>query len=1118
MWVPQDLGAERPSSRQLGVPGIDFRGRSGGSGEVGPPQGQARTSLLTTFENQDPPELGRQQSLDLTGAGYRENRRSGYQPPTEIEQVERLQEQNRRPLPGGPRIAPVSESNRDPRGAPILSPGQNPTYRGSFTRSGVVLEGYPQDPSAWQRAQERERNRQDSRGTSFGNRGERQGRRNLQDVVADYAEEYPWTGSEAEMLRELTTRNTPEDRPYEGPLVFVSDRTGEIFLDRGERTKQPDSSGDPDTLEGRRSNGPVIGMKRLDPDAPRQGIRPMGTSWSGSGFIDTPAGRIEHPEVRDAREGSGVGKYPTIATSVDLPYANKDGSVSMKRVRPFEAAKVIEGTQEGSGSRARSVPARLEDGRIVSPDAARSSETQATLSSADVARVIRDENTTPVMAKDRLNQLWKEGRAVELTPEERAQQGQKSTLVGYVDGKGVYSPKRPLLLSQEVPKGDFNTTRTKPQPGFRIGDPRNRNPEGVRRDALEEGLLGAAIVPGGAVRRVPSAYLDTMEKDGTRFLVQDQGSGEIREMGSWKEAFSASRGDRQTGVFEVLAQRPGYQEPTRLRAVVSPGAGEGAPPTVKFLMGDENSREGYIGPAVFSPDQATRRKGEAMGGSLERQMAEIIAAGGPLEIGYSGGTGTIRQVLQNVMSRNSRLPAGDPQRVDVNGLVEALLQSSKNETSREAVLQAVQEIGSPPRNFDGPTRVGRIMGNQIPQGDPLRPGTEARYPGSDEFTREDIAGEISDARAFHLADIAEQLEYEASQAALERAKRSNEGDGRDAYDAAQALAEGGLSDFEYDAGSLASQFRGGVQETISKAELALAPGNPMAPYMEYAMGLLGGIDDRMAPSSAEAIKRAQAKVAQDVAATGRNITVQDFQDEVARQVEIERRGMTLERGDPKLLEQAFYMVDAALRDSPERPLDALEKMAGGRFGRGDLAGGRAAAADRIRAKYPSETIDAALTGEDSKLVSYALDMLGYEPQSAQLRLDLPAAGYREDAQSWRNPRSLKADQRELARREAIGAALDIVARAKESNGEPLDVIEALAKRGAGRTLEARSKDEVAFGNQLRDYYSYSKGEVPGVPPFNYKKYAEASRSEKNHAAFERFGAKRLSEMLKAGII
>lgn len=882
-----------------------------------PPPTPARTSrveLLRTFE---PQEVAIQQSMNLAEAGYQErraDRTQGGLTRTEAER-ERSEQQGRQTLPqikekdrvtpwspgrGEVRAAFVREQDRgrrevrdwEPETTPIDEPRvisrpqapierlpEAPSRRGSrYTPGGVTLESAPSPPNAMQRMRRVRAQMEITPGEAY--RDEVRSR-NTTDLEEGILEE----GGE-ELMEQLTAQGRGGDRPYEGALVDVSP-SGAVRLPRGERTAYAEMDGDPGDSDPQRTDGPVIGGKRLDREAPRRGIREAGKPWSESTA------------------------YPNFAVNIEVPWVNSDGSMGTKSMTLGGNAETL-----APGGKTK---LRVDDFNVVDPDSTQTSETYLERTGADVLRGLRDEAKTPVMAASTLNERMREGRARRLTPEEDQAQGGKGTLVGYLDGKGIYDPRRPLSVRRTVPDGDFRSREIN-EKGYRVGNAMNRDMDRIRETLLKplqpgtrdtkDMEVSGPIVPGmgfeaaGPVRKVPEAYLDSLEKQGAAFLVQNRKTGEVAQLNSWREALPVASKEEDGGVLQTMVQLPGYKKATPLRAVVVPAPkNSGMPASVRYLIGDEGSKYQYTGPAIFSPDYQQRRKAENMAGSMEEQISDMIASGGSrmgnsgaLEIGYSGGAGAIREALE----RNAILPDGHPKKIDHETLVSALLQTSKNDTSREAVIQALQEMRFPPQRDMEPRRIGEFMGEEV-VGDPA----SGPILGGDDFEFDAIA-----------AAIERGVNPEAARAIAEMVEMDRAGRSQEQIAAVRDGAVLDADDILSDAG-IAHEVGGGIQQKISNAEFALAPGNPMAPYVQYALGLLGALDARGARG--------------DI-------------------------GHILQNVDRNALEWAVEMTDSAMRHSPGNPLNALEEMVGNQVGSASMSPGRQAYADDIRDYYRNRPI------------------------------------------------------------------------------------------------------------------------------------------------------------------
>jgi hypothetical protein len=532
-----------------------------------------------------------------------------------------------------------------------------------------------------------------------------------------------------------------------------------------------------------------------------------------------------------------------VAMSTRVPWVERNGQVGWKTVDSGATAQNIDSTFAG-GSKS---PIRVDDYTVVEPDSTQTSETFAEISGGQLLRQLRDEAKTQVVPRSALSYAKNptpygnnaEPRARVAPPDERTGTLVGSLRQGGVD-KPVYAPDN-VTYTRTVPTGDYGSTEVKEQ-GFRVGSPLHRDydgPNSVRQRVVEPLEPGTRDVSSNDVRgplfpgmgfqpaqkpvRVYPDVLDNLQGKGAGFFVPSGPKGELTQVASWQEALALSP-ERESGVVVAAVQHP-VQGLIPLRAVVQP---DSAP---VLLLGGDAGGYNYTGPAIFSPDRNQRRKGEAMAGSANEQIAELIAnaASGPMDIqvGMPGVQAVITRALQ--------------EHPNPEALKAALLQSAKTKTQLEATLQGIAGA-RPGQEVD--------LFSEAAIADSLAPA-----PSGISVWRRDAQGNApairsatpdADYDAYAAAginpDVAEALAEEARLGLPRNSSPSNDVN-PDSYEQLQ----GAYGDFGESLGS--------TKTTISPAELALEPGSPMKPFVEYAMNVLGDGDPNRAYELAETALR-----------------------------------------------------------------------------------------------------------------------------------------------------------------------------------------------------------------------------------------------------------------------
>lgn len=741
-----------------------------------------------------------------------------------------------------------------------------------------------------------------------------------------------------ETRNELLSAEIPQNRPYEGPLMTPGRgrNQGKAYLVRdydvlGANSRAADAegtaasqdirgsmtSGDPSEADSRSNRG----VERI----------PLAGNWRERG-VDT---------WTDSNQQN-------VGIATDIPWVERNGQVGWKTVDSGATAQNIDSTFAG-GSKS---PIRVNDYQVVEPDSSQTSETYAQLSRGQLLAQLRDEAKTQLVPKSALADAKNPTtygnnpapRARVASPDERS-----GTLVGFLRQNGVeqevYAPKD-VTYTRTEPDGDYRSKEVTEQ-GFRVGLPTHRDydgPNSVRERLLAPLKPGAADVGDMDVRealfpgmgyqptqkptRIYPAVLDDLQGKGATFFAAGP-KGELQPVSSWQEAFALSP-ERESGVVVAAVQRPG-KEPVTLRAIIQPEA------EPVFLAGGDSGEYRYTGPAVFSPDEQVRRKGEYMGGSANDQIAALIANAASKRSDIGVGMPGVQAVIERQVRGSS-----DPAAMEA-----ALLQAAKNRTAREATLQGIASARGTTGTYANrgpvdeetsialaraqaiadslpPDADGTLLAQVAPPGTPERMILDAvlleragRIPGAtaapnrgialwqdgresgvsnravDDYNR--LMAQPSDPLSGDIhPDVIQALRDEAEAASSGNLVTDSVSDtyaSPDSYEQRQ----GAYGNF--------GELRGGTKTTISPGELALEEGSPVKPFVEYAMNILGD-------------------------------------------------------GDPN---RAYDLVDTAMRATrpraPGQPinqvdvLDAIHGLTGNTVGNASMSKGRRIYADNLRAQY-----------------------------------------------------------------------------------------------------------------------------------------------------------------------
>jgi len=527
----------------------------------------------------------------------------------------------------------------------------------------------------------------------------------------------------AELRRQLTNPEPATPGAYEAPLVPTTQgvTTGRARLAQSDSLRRDSGIDGGETYGGKseRANPPMTirpnqtsrGAENREPVRPEPRY-PASLLIRRGLAADKNPGMIDNPDTRWTNSGEDP-----VNAMVTVPYVDQRGRIVERSINPNRVLEVIdEGTRRDT--KFADSPIRITedtdryDGRVVQPDSTQASERRADLTMADAVREVRQDNRTRVQSAGALNELVKQGwEFVDMTGKDR-------TLKGYLlaplkpgqdpanrERREIYDPELgrsgPLSARREIPAGldriaqGQDYVRQGSEKLYRVGNPQGADYDQIVDDIAERGILPTLTPQPPRPIREPKAQLfpanlDALQNSGGRFGVIDE-QGQTRWTNSWQEAAAPgsmflmqSRNADPVTVFPVAA-RDG---------------------SVQFFQGTPQ-QSGNLTPAFLSDNEKIRRDAETFGGkdySLNAILSDITQSAqekaGNFSESMLGGAGAIGEVLRRNqilvdVAKARAAQSGSPSSavspgIDPAALQAALLQSSRNATGREAVVQAIR--------------------------------------------------------------------------------------------------------------------------------------------------------------------------------------------------------------------------------------------------------------------------------------------------------------------------------------------------------------------------------------------------------------------------------------------